>query len=176
MSGLREKLLRIMSENERNRFVLGTCSDVEDDKVCTLTPLDGGAPYFNVRLRPELDEEVGVYSIPSDGSLALAAQLGDENNLTMLVVQKAKRVVIAGETLELNGADWVVLKGEETIREIKKLKAAVDAIIAAIQAAPIVPLDGGLTFKTALVGAISSLQTGNFNGLINKTVKHGAGL
>ncbi|HRF82635.1 MAG TPA: hypothetical protein PL070_21420, partial [Flavobacteriales bacterium] len=46
-------------------------------KLCDVEPNDGGAVYFDVRLRVSVnDDEAGAYAVPMDGSQVIMLQLG----------------------------------------------------------------------------------------------------
>jgi len=81
--------------------------------------------------------------------------------------------VIAPEVVELRGADYTMLKGNEVKLELEKLKAALEQIKTAIQNAPVAPGDGGASFKAGILAALSVFDTGNFSQIINDKVKHG---
>jgi hypothetical protein len=174
---MRAALIQLIRESQTFGLIIGTCESVNEQKLtCTIQPLNGGAKYYKVRLKLEVGFKTGVYSIPEKGSLVLAAQLGNQNNVMVIAVEKPESVVIAGQLVKLNGDDFTLLKGAETLQELNKLKALVEGIRVALTGSPIIPLDGGLTYKTAITAAIASLPSPSFIDLENKTVKHGKGV
>jgi hypothetical protein len=86
-----------------------------------------------------------------------------------------------GLTLSLKQSEFYIGKdseklepmvlGETLKKELEIEKARIDTLLNAIQQAPIVPTDGGASFKAAIVAATSTLQAPNYSKINSEISK-----
>ena len=78
------------------------------------------------------------------------------------------------EAIHFMGKQFSIVKGENLQEELNKLKATVDLIITAIKNGAIVGGDGGASFKTSMVTALSiPAPQADFSVILNTKIKHG---
>lgn len=70
-------------------------------------------------------------------------------------------------TLKVGTGAEKTLKGESTVAELNKCTARIDSIINAINNAPVGSADGGATFKTSLITALSALTKEDYSGVLS---------
>jgi hypothetical protein len=99
---------------------------------------------------------------PVVGSMVVLARLEGSDQVFVASV-------INPDVVELNGAAFSAVKGEELQAEIQKLKQVVDSLLFVITGTP-VPASG---FQAALSAAVVGQTTGNYNNILNPKVKHG---
>lgn len=125
------------------------------------------------------DVQIGVTEkrVPKAGSRALIGIVENKPAATFLIMaQELDEVELSAELIKLNGKDYTLLKGSETITEIKKLDAQVQAIIQVIKASPGIPEPGNgapSALQAALKVAVTPLQAADYGNVENDTVKHG---
>ena len=80
-------------------------------------------------------------------------------------------------TVELNGTqNGGVVKASELKNQLSVLTARVDALYNALKNAPTAAQDGGASFKTGIVGALSAItQKEDFSNIESDKVMHGTG-
>ena len=100
-----------------------------------------------------IDDKDKSYSIETPDGLKIALKSG--------------LVEISG-----GGVSEYAVKGQTLQAQLNIDAARLNALIAAIQAAPTFPGDGGATFKTAIVAAISSVPGANYSGVLSINVKN----
>lgn len=73
-----------------------------------------------------------------------------------------------------NGGSETMINGNELKNQLTTMSGRIDAIINAISSAGVAPMDGGATFKAALVGALSAhlANKENFGQIIDNNIKH----
>jgi hypothetical protein len=133
------------------------------DAVCVTT----GMELLETRLmaiEAEITNSMVIY--PKVGSVILVGIVDRSNVFVMLQ---------AGETdgVEINGAAFSMVKGEELKAEITKLKQTVDAIVMALKSWVVVPSDGGGALKAEITSALIGKETGSFSDILNDKVRHG---
>ena len=118
-----------------------------------------------------------LIKLVSEGNIRMFTE-GEINSTSDKVKQEAKEVKLILEDIKLNTESIVINEGEESVVRGNELKRnlntesnAITAIINAINAAPIVPLDGGASFKASLVSALSTVPRGNFRDILNDKIK-----
>jgi hypothetical protein len=82
------------------------------------------------------------------------------------VVVSAKSVVLGDDSAQ------ETLLSQNLLLQLKLSKLRLDTLIAAIKGAPIVPSDGGASFKAFLVAATSSLKSEDYFNVTSKIVKN----
>ncbi len=112
-----------------------------------------------------------------------------EDNNIMLTTDKVKveikdktaKIDVDGTTVEFDGTTTTFNGGTETManatelqRQLNTMSGRIDAIINAISAAGVAAMDGGATFKGALVAALSPhlANKENFGQMIDDKIKH----
>ena len=73
-----------------------------------------------------------------------------------------------------NGGSETMINGNELKNQLTTMSGRIDAIINAISSAGVAPMDGGATFKAALVGTLSPhlANKENFGQIIDNNIKH----
>lgn len=156
--------------------------------TCDVEPSDGGATFFNVRLKPVSDSDGnGIIVIPEVDSDVLVG-VTDLNQDSTFVVQfgkvKSYLVKTTSGTLEVDAAGTIKLNGDNLgglikinslIQELNASNQLLLAIKNVLTSWAPVSGDGGAALKLAAIGALQQLQPGQFdtNTLENTKVKHG---
>jgi tetrahydromethanopterin S-methyltransferase subunit B len=145
-----------------------------DEHICECEPLNGGPNFLEVRLRPtDNDEEKGLWGKPKIGAWCLITLLENHDCMAYMVAcDEYEELHVKAEKIILNGEDCSLVKGEELQEQINKLKGTVDALITSINSWTPATGDGGLALKTILTSALVGQTTGNFNNILNETIKH----
>ena len=90
--------LRTFVQDEMRRMgnFSGIVKEITDDEeYCTLEPLDGGARYYKVKLKPIIDgQPVGIIPIPAVGSVVWAGHLGNRNDVFVLGCGRVSKYII----------------------------------------------------------------------------------
>lgn len=63
------------------------------------------------------------------------------------------------------------VKGESLQAQLNIDKAKLDALISAIQSAPVVPGDGGASFKASIIAAMAAIQSANYSNVLSEIFK-----
>lgn len=164
---LRRELKRFVRDvNMPYEAFVATVTNVSEH-TCTVKPIDGGPERYKVRLGPD-EGTIGLMIEPQVNSYVVVLPVGNPNNLVIIRYSKVKKVRVITQ----EGEEYGSVKAEVMQTEVNKLKAAVEQIKTAINNAPVVAGDGGAAFKTALVSALTNLDTGNFANIINKNMTH----
>lgn len=170
-----------------------------DRKVCDVMPIGGESPIKAVRLQAEVMEEVGEskpfrgkMDIPKVGSYVIVSIVGnDKAEAFICLCTELDKSVEAGEndfriekdfkTAKMQVDSEIVFNGGNNagLANVNPIKTAIDllsnnmqVLFSAIQAAPIVPSDGGAAFKAALITATSVLQMPDTSQFEDKKIKH----
>ncbi len=115
-------------------------------------------------------------AIVEDNSVTFATE-----KVSVEVKDKTAKIDVDGTTLEFDGKTTTFNGGSETMANATELKnqlttmsGRIDAIINAISSAAVAPMDGGATFKAALVATLSPhlANKENFAQMIDDKIKH----
>ncbi len=115
-------------------------------------------------------------AIVEDNSVTLTTE-----KVSVEVKDKTAKIDVDGTTLEFDGKTTTFNGGSETMANATELKnqlttmsGRIDAIINAISSAAVAPMDGGATFKAALVATLSPhlANKENFAQMIDDKIKH----
>lgn len=178
--------------------------DAVDEKARTVdvSPIDESAPILGVNLQANQEGEAGLVAFPKTDSHVVVAFLTPATAVVVLTEEIEKVVAVIGNdkpltitaensgvTLQLgdttiNLEDNKVIqfnKGDETTANATELKTQleimsgrIDAIIQAIQTAPVAPMDGGASLKASLVAALAPKLADKemFSKIIDDNIKH----
>jgi phage gp45-like len=155
--------------------------------LCDVEPNDGGAVYFDVRLRVSVnDDEAGAYAVPMVGSQVVMLQLGaSANSMCVVAVEDIKEWIVKanggaelrlkpGGAISINGDQYGgLVKVQELRTDLTKVNTFLTTLREAIQSAPVAPGDGGAAFKAALMSAIAALQVPTYTNIESTKTKHG---
>ncbi len=112
----------------------------------------------------------------------------EDNNVTLTtdkvtveIKDKTAKIDVDGTTVEFDGTTTTFNGGTETManatelqKQLNTMSGRIDAIINAISSAGIAAMDGGATFKGALVAALAPHLSNkeNFSQMIDDKIKH----
>ena len=112
----------------------------------------------------------------------------EDNNVTLTtdkvtveIKDKTAKIDVDGTTVEFDGTTTTFNGGTETManatelqKQLNTMSGRIDAIINAISSAGIAAMDGGATFKWALVAALAPHLSNkeNFSQMIDDKIKH----
>lgn len=180
-------LLELIGSAQKIQVFPGVVKSVDRTiNTCEVVPIDEGATFYNVRLRAAIVEnpKSTLLIIPKVNSTVLVGIIAnddrqcficDYSEIEEVIVEGVQKVSINSASLFLNGDKYASLKGQETIDEIKKLNAQVQALILVLSGAPIPEPGNGSpsALQAALSTALSNKSAGVFENLTNSKVKHG---
>jgi len=156
---------------------IGTVVSVDKSKnVCIINPLNGDAEITDVRLNAEESSTKGIVIYPKEGSVVMVSMYDNMNGYISMFSEVESVGIQASEKITLNGDSFGgLVKINELVTELLKVKIFLQTLQAAIQSSPVVPTDGGAAFKAGLVAATSGLQIPDFvsENLSNPKIKHG---
>ena len=171
----------------------------EEARTIECTPIDESAPFTGVNLQADQNGEDGVVLFPAKDSYVVVGFLNPSVACVVLTTKITKVILttekvaieVTDQTAEIKINDGSVLKledrkvnfndGRETMINCNELKTQlqtmsgrIDAIINAISSAPIAPMDGGATFKGALVASLAPhlANKENFTQIVDDNIKH----
>lgn len=158
-----------------------TVLEVNGD-YCTVEPIDGSPKIFRVQFRSIIkDNEIGLLIIPKVGSSVLVGIINSNDNDAFVVTYsevESYQLTIEDISLKvdksgvyLNGDAQKLVRGDELKKELEVEKARLTSLINAITNAPIVPSDGGASFKTSIITAIAPVQKPNYGNILSDKVK-----
>ena len=97
----------------------------------------------------------------------------DEAKVTM-AVKDGKMTINTEDKLLLNGNNLGGLtKAKELKNQLEVMSTRIDTIISALELSPVIPGDGGLTYKESITAALSGLPKENFSNIESNKVYHG---
>ena len=178
-------IFKSLGRDPRLHIVVGTVTEVDIDKLTIdVQPADGGAPIEDVRLRASVDgQSTGLILIPAIGSSVVIGCIdGDDTQPAVLLCSEIEKasITIDGVVLEVSpsgislgksgGSTFKAVKGDPLQQQLNVLKARVDAIYQALLASPVVPGDGGATFKAAIVAAIATTMPADFGQILSNKI------
>lgn len=103
------------------------------------------------------------------------------DKVTVEIKDKTAKIDVDGTTVEFDGTTTTFNGGTETManatelqKQLNTMSGRIDAIINAISSAGVAAMDGGATFKGALVAALSPYLANkeNFGQMIDDKIKH----
>lgn len=187
MSTIDEKIqdqLRRLTEGKIFQFP-ATVKAV-DKNTNTITVVDAlELEYDDVRLGGIAGATDGVICYPVKDTTVLVTIInGEENELVVSAYEKIEsmtvkveqiNLVVDKDRIQLNGDSYTLLKGAETVAQIKKTNAQVKALLQVLGGVPITEPGNGApsALQTALNGAVTSLPDADYSNLENDKVKHG---
>ena len=171
----------------------------EEARTIECTPIDESAPFTGVNLQADQNGEDGVVLFPAKDSYVVVGFLNPSvacvvltTKITKLILTTEKVAIeVTDQTAEIKINDGSVLKledgkvtfndgsetminGNELKTQLQTMSGRIDAIINAISSAPIAPMDGGATFKGALVASLAPhlANKENFTQIVDDNIKH----
>lgn len=175
MDQVRKELMKLI-ENQVGTMscFAGEVTEVnENNKTCTVLPVNGDPEFHNVRLTPAInDDATGVIMIPKKGSSVVCGKL-TKNVAFVMVFGDLDKVLLRDMEIELNGSD----NGGVVI--IDKLKNNLDSLkdycsaLKTATATALVALDSLIPGTSAAFNATMAAQIILFEDMENKKVKHG---
>jgi len=147
---------------KKEAFPYGFTSKAKTGKVFIFCP---GGNYDGFEFLPLITPDDAKFPELNEGDAALYADKGG-----WIITRE-------NGTVELFGKDsGGIVKAEELKTQLDKLSARVDGIINALNSSPIIPLDGGASFKSGICTALATLvNKENFSNLKSEKVFHGTG-
>lgn len=171
----------------------------EEARTIECTPIDESAPFTGVNLQADQNGEDGVVLFPAKDSYVVVGFLNPSVACVVLTTKITKVILttekvaieVTDQTAEIKINDGSVLKledgkvtfndgsetminGNELKTQLQTMSGRIDAIINAISSAPIAPMDGGATFKGALVANLAPhlANKENFTQIVDDNIKH----
>lgn len=95
---------------------------------------------------------------------------GEENSSIVEVTGESVNIISKSINLGIDPTEPALL-GDETKLQLQNTIDAVDTLITSIRSAPIIPTDGGASFKTALLSALTTYRKSNLDGILSENVK-----
>lgn len=170
--------------------IIGKVSNVDmSDYTCTVSPIDGGPDYQNVRLKGAIDsDDAGMVIIPEDNSTVVITPIqNNKHNYYITRYTKVKKYIIkmvGGGKFEMNENGEIKLndaslggipKASVLATEINSIKQDLSTLKNLIGVVWIpVPNDGGAALKTAAATwAAAALTSTSQSAIENAKCKHG---
>ena len=171
----------------------------EEARTIECTPIDESAPFTGVNLQADQNGEDGVVLFPAKDSYVVVGFLNPSVACVVLTTKITKVILttekvaieVTDQTAEIKINDGSVLKledgkvtfndgsetminGNELKTQLQTMSGRIDAIINAISSATIAPMDGGATFKGALVASLAPhlANKENFTQIVDDNIKH----
>lgn len=169
--------------------VVGTVMAVTAPDTCTVEPIDGGAKYFNVRLRGTVDgSDAGMYAEPKVGSFVIISPLMHDDEQMYVsrftVVEKWHIITDSGSKVEVLSNGEVHLNGDneggvpitaDVVSRLNTIEQDINTLKIVFSSWVAVPNDGGAALKAAAGAWFAQQLQQTVNADIENTaVKHGA--
>lgn len=159
----------------------------EDQWSCDCTPLDGAAPFLDVRIAASGSGH-SIRIVPLIGSLALIGEangtafllkatefnqvlITDKNGFNLELTEDGLSIEAAQVTLN-NGQHGGLVVASRLVTEIAKNNQLLETIKNIFTNWVPVPQDGGAALKAVMVPALSPLPTADLSNIENEKVKH----
>lgn len=193
------ELTNLIKSHLSNSFCVAEVKKV-DGQTCDVLPIGAEAMLLGVRLMATIDDnEQGILVVPKTGSYVLIGFISDAAGEAFVsMFSEIDGIRVFGENGELNldltagkyalNTNEITLNANKTtfndgtngglvnvnplIQDINTIKVFLQTLVTAIQAAPIVPSDGGGSLKASIIAAISTLPLPTVQGYEDTTVKH----
>lgn len=170
---LHEELARMVDQRVKAQLIVGEASAVNlQDYTCTVTPVDGGAPYTGVRLKVNIEAgEKGAVEIPKDKTTVVMALLDKSDSKGFLVsCNELQGWFVMAEEVKLNGDGFGgLIKNEDledNLNQLKTYSETLKTVIASI-------LDGLLPGSGTTIDQGMQAVAVSFKEMENPKVKHG---
>jgi hypothetical protein len=169
-------------------FVAKVISVSLTDFTCDVDPIDDGATYYHVRLKPTIDgDDNGIICVPKENSYVLVGILGNNENAAFILSCSLDEYVLIkannGAYIKIHENGNIVMNGgglngmvkvADLVTRMNTIEQDLNAIKAAFAAWVPVPNDGGAALKTAATAwAAQALALTTQVMLENTKVKHG---
>ena len=154
--------------------LLGTIKSVDEaNQTCVIYDDDLEIDFEDVRLRPVLDEIVGLKPVPKLNTWALAIRIEDEDEWMLIAAGEYDKWLLNCEQVVFNaGENGGLVKWNELKTQLDKTNEVVNALVSSITGWTPVPNDGGAALKLYATGQLAAKVVGNYNGLEDEKVKH----
>ena len=149
----------------------------ESNRSCDVSPLDGGAMIYDVRLQASLDSAEGVCLIPAEGSQVIVTFINKQTgyvaacssvdkvlvglgDMTAEISREAITATNGGQSVELS-QDGLKVKGffsAVSANESNSLKTAIEELLDQLASAVVSTPSGPGTFDPAFISAIQVLK------------------
>jgi hypothetical protein len=180
-------LRHFQKKNNPHQVVTGVVKEVDETNyTISVAPVDGGALYHQVRLRPLIDgKSFGLVIVPEVKANVLIGIIGNNDNAPYFIsadlIKKVLVVTTSGTAMVIyKNGDVVFNEGNNgglTITpklqsELNKTNEVVKAIQRALLGWTPVPNDGGAALKALAATTIGALQVGDYAQIENDKVRH----
>lgn len=160
---LKDAIQSLADKGNRVYSITGKVVEV-NGKTCDVDPDNGDATLFDVRLQSE-ENPNGILITPKVGSSVIVTMISKEAGYIGMFSEV--------DSISLMGEGNSMIKTDELITQLAKVNMFLTGLKNAISAAPVVAGDGGASFKSSLITALSSLEFPNYSNIKNDKVKHG---
>lgn len=145
---------------QRIYSVVGTVSDVnETTRTCNVTPIDGSAIRYDVRLQSKLSSTKGFVQFPKDGSKVIVTFLNQHTGF-ISAMEEVDKIYIDTDLVQFNeGLNFGVTKIDSVVSKLNAIETDLNTIKAAFAAWVVVPQDGGAALKAAAAEWYAALIT-----------------
>lgn len=189
---IKEALKGLIKSQINESILIGKVKKV-NGQTCDVLPLGGEAELLDVRLMATIDDnDDGLLITPKVGSFVAVAIFSHEAGEAVVVMfseiesiqekgikgsfkrdlKQGKYELNAEETVFNNGTNGGLVNVQPLVQDLTTIKVFLQTLQIAIQSAPVVPTDGGASFKAALMTAVSGLQLPAISGYEDEKIKH----
>lgn len=172
---IRERLKEMASEVGPQVSMLAQVKSVDEAAMtCELYDDESGLDYYDVRLRPVLDNNKSLTLVPKIDTWVLAIRIEDSDDWMIIACGEFEKVLIDCDEIVLNGGtkgglvNWPDAKAQHDL-----VKQFIEAVKQACSTPVNEPGSGAPSaFQAALNSALSSIQAPSFDNLEDGKVKH----
>lgn len=120
---------------------------------------------LNISIGSE-EEEVSILTIDQEGSLSYTDKY--DNKISII----EGNITIESPNIKIGDlAEQSAVLGDELKKQIEKDSKLLSTLITAISSAPVVPSDGGASFKSTLIAATKAFPSGSYSDILSEKVK-----
>lgn len=173
---IRQRLKEMASEVGPDFTLLAKVKSVDEvNNLCDLTDDESGLDFFDVRLRPVLDDKNSITLVPKVGTWALAVRLEDSDDWMIIAVGEIDKFKLSATQVVFNGgANGGIVKWPNAKEQHDLVKQFINAIKNVIDGAPINEPGSGSpsALQAALASAIGGIDVPDFDNLEDTTITH----
>jgi hypothetical protein len=169
---IREAIRKISSQDVFES-VLGTVTEIDqDNKTCTVKPVDDLPDLLEVRLSAVVSPESGIVAVPSIGSFVIVGQTAREQPHILMMSEIDSYQLIANDTIQFNdGENGGLVKVSDLVSKLNAIEDKVNELITNYKAHNHVHPNGPTTaFVVPYTG--NNLTNTQVSDLENENVKH----
>lgn len=158
---LKEIIEQIAKDDQQEIYSLVCVVDEvnEDERTCSVTPLNGGVAVFGVRLQAAINQNVGFVAIPALNSEIVVTFLSKQSGYVALF-SEIDKILIDTDQVEFNGgANGGLVNINDLVGKLNTIENDLNNLKATLAGWVPVPNDGGAALKASLASYNSSTLT-----------------